>query len=214
MIEVVDSNQGKDYGGTMKRLTAAALVLLVLLIIKRKNTMNSKSTTSTDNGRKTAAGLVNYAKAQLGRPYWWGTSGQIATETLLNSMKKLYPSQYNTALYENAPQQLGQKVHDCMGLIEGYFWSETPDSPAKYNSNGFTDTTADRLYAAATEKGDISTIPEIPGLAVHTNGHIGVYIGNGQVIDAYGHAKGVIQSPLKRTNKPWKHWLKIPGLEY
>lgn len=194
-------------------VSLAALVLLVLLWLKRKGDNKMEAKNATDN-RKTATGLVRYAQAQLGRPYWWGTSGQISTETLLNSLKKLYPDTYAKPMYANAPQQLGQKVHDCMGLIEGYFWSENPDAPAKYNSNGFTDTTADRLYAAATEKGDISTIPEIPGLAVHTNGHIGVYIGNGQVIDAYGHAKGVIQSPLKRTNKPWKHWLKIPGLEY
>lgn len=28
---------------------------------------------------KTNAGLVAYAKAQLGRPYWWGTFGQTAS---------------------------------------------------------------------------------------------------------------------------------------
>ena len=30
--------------------------------------------------KKTNTGLVDYAKAQLGRPYWMGTFGQIATE--------------------------------------------------------------------------------------------------------------------------------------
>lgn len=37
------------------------------------------------------------------------------------------------------------------------------------------------MYYAATEKGNISTIPEIPGLAVWHEGYIGVYIGNGAV---------------------------------
>lgn len=31
---------------------------------------------------KTAKGLVEYAKAQLGRPYWYGTFGQAASEEL------------------------------------------------------------------------------------------------------------------------------------
>lgn len=194
-------------------VSLAALVLLVLLWLKRKgdNKMEAKNAT-TDNGRKTATGLVRYAQAQLGRPYWWGTSGQIATETLLNSMKKLYPSQYNGALYENAPQQLGQKVHDCMGLIEGYFWSDNADAPAKYNSNGFTDTTADRLLASATDKGAISTIPEVPGISVHMKGHVGIYEGKGNVIEARGHQYGVVRTRLK--DRPWTHWARIPQLEY
>ena len=36
---------------------------------------------------KTAAGLVAYAKAQKGKPYWYGTFGNTATESLLNSKK-------------------------------------------------------------------------------------------------------------------------------
>ena len=28
---------------------------------------------------KTGQGLVEYALAQLGRPYWWGTFGQLVS---------------------------------------------------------------------------------------------------------------------------------------
>ena len=192
-------------------VSLAALVLLVLLWLKRKGDNKMEAKNATDN-RKTAAGLVNYAKAQLGRPYWWGTSGQIATETLLNSVKKLYPDTYAKPMYANAPQQLGQKVHDCMGLIEGYFWSDNADAPARYNSNGFTDTTADRLLASATDKGAISTIPEIPGISVHMKGHVGIYEGKGNVIEARGHQYGVVRTRLK--DRPWTHWARIPQLEY
>ena len=99
-----------------------------------------------------------------------------------------------------------------MGLIEGYFWSDTPESAAKYNSNGFNDTTADRLLASATEKGDIASIPEIPGLSVHFKGHVGVYEGNGMVIEARGHEFGVVRTKL--NERPWTAWAKIPQLEY
>lgn len=68
------------------------------------------------------------------------------------------------------------------------------------------------MYYNASEKGSISTIPEIPGLAVWKSGHIGIYIGNGQVIHASGTMIGVIQSPLGETG--WTHWLKIPYITY
>ncbi len=161
---------------------------------------------------KTNYGLIEYCRKQLGKPYWWGTSGQISTKALLASLRKLYKSQYEKPMYGNAESQLGVKVHDCMGLIEGFFWSETPESAAKYNSNGFNDTTADRLLASATEKGDIASIPEIPGLSVHFKGHVGVYEGNGMVIEARGHEFGVVRTKL--NERPWTAWAKIPQLEY
>ena len=40
---------------------------------------------------KTNYGLVAYAKAQLGLPYWYGTFGQIGTEALYTSKKKQWP---------------------------------------------------------------------------------------------------------------------------
>lgn len=60
--------------------------------------------------------------------------------------------------------------------------------------------------------GTIDTIPEIPGLAVWHEGHIGIYIGNGQVIHASGTKAGVIQTPI--GNSGWTHWLKIPYITY
>ena len=71
---------------------------------------------------------------------------------------------------------------------------------------------ADTMYANAEESGTIDTIPEIPGLAVWHEGHIGIYIGSGQVIHASGTKVGVIQTPI--GNSGWTHWLKIPYITY
>ena len=40
---------------------------------------------------KTNTGLVAYAKANIGNPYWYGTFGQVGTQTLLDSKRKQYP---------------------------------------------------------------------------------------------------------------------------
>lgn len=48
---------------------------------------------------KTNTGLVAYAKANIGNPYWYGTFGQVGTQTLLDSKRKQYPSFYTSARY-------------------------------------------------------------------------------------------------------------------
>lgn len=156
---------------------------------------------------KTATGLVEYAKAQLGKPYWYGTYGNTATKALHDYKKKQYPKYYTAKDY---PLQYGERVHDCVGLIKGYLWSDTPTSKPKYNSA--QDKSANGMYNACKEKGSIATIPEIKGLLVWRSGHIGVYIGGGYVIEARGHAYGVVKTALKSRN--WTNWGKCPYIEY
>ena len=81
-----------------------------------------------------------------------------------------------------------------------------------YATNGMPDIGADAMYANATEKGTIDTLPEIPGLAIWREGHIGVYVGDGQVIHASSTTVGVIQTSVAAGT--WTHWLKIPYINY
>ena len=67
-------------------------------------------------------------------------------------------------------------------------------------------------YRNASVKGTIGTIPETPGLAVWKSGHIGVYIGNGEVIEAMGTHYGVVKTQLADRN--WTAWLEIPYIQY
>lgn len=99
-----------------------------------------------------------------------------------------------------------------MGLIKGYSWLNDESHEILYGTNGMPDITADQMYEAATEKGELSTIPEIPGLAVWKPGHIGIYIGNGEIIEARGTRNGVIQSSI--YDGVFTHWLKIPYIHY
>ncbi|MBQ7916336.1 MAG: hypothetical protein IJ315_06070, partial [Firmicutes bacterium] len=81
---------------------------------------------------KTNSGLVAYAKAQLGRPYWYGTFGQYASAELYEAKKVQYPEQY---IADDFSSQYGQKVHDCIGLIKGYLWSTDHNADATYVEN-------------------------------------------------------------------------------
>lgn len=162
---------------------------------------------------KTNTGLVAYCRAQLGNPYWWGGYGSRSTTSLLAWYRKTYPDQYSYTREPKYETQMGKKVHDCVGLIKGYMWSNSPTDPSpKYNGNEFKDCTADGLLNRSTVKGPISTIPEVPGLAVYMPGHVGVYIGGGKVIEAKGHAYGVVETELK--GRGWKNWSYIDGIKY
>ena len=163
---------------------------------------------------KTNAGLVEYAMAQLGLPYWYGTFGNIGTEELYKSKKKQYPQYYKWegTPYDNFPQQYGKRVHDCVGLIKGYLWSDSPTAKPRYASGGYPDLSANQMRYACKFTGGISSIPDIPGVLVFMVGHVGVYIGGGFVIEARGHEYGVVRTSLK--SRPWKWWGKCPYIEY
>lgn len=161
---------------------------------------------------KTSTGLVEYAKAQLGKPYWFGTFGQIATANLWSEKSKQYPKYYSSKRegIMNSRGDLGKKVHDCLGLWKGYMMSESPDAPAVYNKD--YDYSADSIFDKATEKGPISTLPDIPGIGLHKKGHFGVYIGGGKEIEARGFDFGVIEDIA--TVAGFTEWFKIPFIDY
>ena len=155
---------------------------------------------------KTAMGLVEYAFAQLGRPYWYGTFGQGASKALYNQKKNQYPKQYEWDYQEET-----EKVHDCVGLIKGYLWSENPeDKNPKYDPA--QDKSANAMYTACKSKGEMSTMPEVPGILVFFPGHVGVYIGGGEVIEARSRRYGVYKSKL--ADRPWKTWGYCPYISY
>lgn len=162
----------------------------------------------------TNKGLVEHVKMALNEKwgYVWGTFGDILTETLFQEKLKQYPKAvgYYKAFIKN--NYIDKRTADCIGLIKSYMWWKN-DNP-QYDSN--TDVSADGMFDIATEKGLINTIPQdIPGLLVYKTGHIGVYIGNGQVIESHGTQYGVIQTPLNGDNATdWTNWLKCPYITY
>ena len=159
---------------------------------------------------KTNTGLIAYAQGQLGRPYWYGCYGQISTKKLYQEKKRQYPGQYPPAKWteKSFMDELNVKVHDCVGLIKGYVMGDgDPDKATPYN--GKYDVSANGLFSRCIEVGPISTIPEIPGLVVWKNQHIGIYIGGGYAIEARGHAYGVVKT--KVTERPWMQWGRLPA---
>ena len=146
-----------------------------------------------------------------GARYWFGTFGQKASTNLWKTKKQQYPSQYKSSKDKQIKKDIeeGRIVTDCSGLIKGFMMLRD-NGQIVYTPS--YDLGANGYYNKATEKGTIKTMPDIPGLAVWKEGHIGVYVGNGEVIEARGFDYGVQKYNL--SDRPYKYWLKVPGLEY
>lgn len=157
--------------------------------------------------------LVKHVEMALAQKwgYVWGTFGMILTPTLFNQKLKQYPGGVGNHESFIRRTWLNRRTADCVGLIKSFIWWDGTNP--RYN--GSQDTSANGMYGRAKKKGPLSTIPEIPGICVWHKGHIGVYIGNGWVIEARGTTAGVIKSPLRGTGAArWSHWLECPFINY
>ena len=144
--------------------------------------------------------------------YVWGSHGNVLTANELKRLEKTFGSHVTDKEEYIKSHWLGRRTSDCVGLIKGYGWYDETSGTIKYGTNGMKDVTADGMFNAAVEKGTINTMPDIPGIAVWHQGHIGVYIGNGYVIHAANTYDGVIKTPI--TSSGWTHWLKVPYINY
>lgn len=144
--------------------------------------------------------------------YVWGTYGEVFDQALYEYKLDQYPEEVGRYAEFIETNWLGGRTADCVGLIKGYGWLNPETQEIEYGTNGMADVGADQMYENATEKGSIDSMPEIPGLAVWHSGHIGIYIGDGEVIEAMGTRYGVVKTQL--SDSRWTHWLKVPYITY
>lgn len=167
---------------------------------------------------KTGAGLAKWAQDihDGGKHvYWYGTYCNACTASRLAGKTRQYPTHYKSsrqATYKKHIAQ-GKICTDCAGLIKGYYWEQ--NGVVKYKRNGLPDKGSNAMYNAATVKGLISDgMPEIPGLLVWADGkgHVGVYVGGGQVVEARGFEYGIQKNAL--ASRSFKYWGLCPYIKY
>ena len=87
---------------------------------------------------------------------------------------------------------IGRYCFECVGLIKGYLWEESPGI-VEYNKPIGSDQNVQMMYASCPEKGPLSSLPDFPWILVFTEDlrHIGIYIGK----DASGMRQYVESTP-------------------
>lgn len=181
---------------------------------EEKNFSNEIQFEEYDPAVKNNLDLVQWAVQahENGWGYVYGTYGNVLTESLLQDRASVFGGQVTSYMDFICSNWMGKRTADCVGLIKGYGWYNAESGKIVVGSNGMMDVTANGMFEAATVKGTIDTIPEVPGLAVWHQGHIGIYIGNGEVIEAMNTLKGVTRTKL--VGRAWTHWLQIPYISY
>ena len=121
-------------------------------------------------------------------------------------------------------------LFDCVGLIKGILWGWKGDMSRAYGGAGYAcsgvpDYDAKKMIDCCREvSADFSVI--VPGEAVWMDGHIGVYVGGGVVVEATPKWQGGVQrSALSNTagaqklpgtagSRRWTKHGKLPWVDY
>ena len=145
--------------------------------------------------------------------YIWGTAGVKWTAARQAALEKTTdPDRAMSRQYGS--KWIGHMVADCSGLFSwafkqlgGYMYHGSNTMYDKYCTD------KGRLVNGKREDGKELK----PGTAVFTgtekkHGHVGLYIGDGWVIEAQGTKAGVVKS--KVTLAKWTYWGELKGVNY
>lgn len=151
--------------------------------------------------------LCAYFRSAIGGGYCYGASGEVSSLARRRQWAEWNPSQAGNLLGLCAKWD-GKRVWDCSGLFRGAY-----RELATYASGGATTIFNTWLI----ESGKIETMPMERGIAVFrgtekTKEHIGLYVGEGRVVDARSASKGVLLGAL--GSYAWTHWGRLRGVQY
>lgn len=146
--------------------------------------------------------------------YIWGMAGEYWTTAKQKAIEKTTDAD-RAMSRKYGSKWIGHWVADCSGLftwafrqLGGYMYHGSDTMFRKYTT-----------YNGELKSGKRTDGRELrPGTAVFTYnktkkkyGHVGLYIGDGLVIEAASTEKGVIASPV---NKKWTYWGELKGVDY
>ena len=144
--------------------------------------------------------------------YVWGTYGHVLTRSYYEAKLAQYPEGVGNYADFILANWLGKRTADCVGLVKGYCWFDPEAQSIGYAANGMPDIATEQMIEWCDEKGSMETMPEIPGLLLWMDGHVGIYIGDGYAIEAMGTRYGVVKTQV--AGRGWVKWGKIPCIEY
>ncbi len=168
----------------------------------------------------------HYKTAYMLGPWGWPATDKMITRATTQGSH----AQTNRQWLAQANAIKGKGfLFDCVGLIKGILWGWSGNigrtyGGAGYACNGVPDYDAKKMIDACREVStDFSDI--VPGEAVWMDGHIGVYVGGGMVVEAtpkwkgggqYSTCANVSQKLVPGTagSRKWTKHGKLPWVEY
>lgn len=159
--------------------------------------------------------------------YLWGTFGAPLTNSLILNKSKQYPGWYSPQRQARFKSLVGKNyfAFDCVGLIKAILWGWIGNAEsyggARYTSNQVPDVDANVMIKLCTHVSmEFENI--IPGEVVWLKGHIGIYIGDGKVVECTPSFKDGVQitalanlGEIKGYNsRTWTSHGQLPWVNY
>lgn len=144
---------------------------------------------SQENQGSSYKTIYNAMKSQIGSPYVWGGAGEMLTTSLINDLKKRFPSNAASGSYTRAEKFVNQgyRAFDCSGLMQWGF---------RQAGIHIGRTTWDQINAGV----EVSLNSLKPGDLVFYSDlqHVGMYVGDGQWLESPNKSANV-----RVTQIPW-----------
>lgn len=171
-----------------------------------------------------------FCLSMLGQPYWYGTCLYKCTESLRNRKAAQYPSHYASGRTARYRQDISEKkvCADCIGAVKGYAWTggglgvlEAIGTDKTYASSyGLPRLPRQgsrfHVHLCKEQRRGLGRhrhgLPEVVGLALHKEGHVGYYVGNGEAVEWKSFADGCVKT--KVAGRGWTSWYRLPFLDY
>ncbi|MGE4549171.1 MAG: hypothetical protein AB7C89_06430 [Intestinibacillus sp.] len=161
--------------------------------------------------------------------YLWGTFGAPLTGELITTKAKQYPDYYSAEKREKMAVRAAQGNYwafDCVGLIKSILWGWCANRSrayggATYERDDIPDIDANTMIGRCSGVStDFRGI--VPGEAVWMQGHIGIYIGGGKVVEATSawdsgvqiSACGNLGTISGLHTRSWTKHGKLPWVDY
>lgn len=153
------------------------------------NTEDNNNDNEQDQSKKYEE-VLKIMKSQIGAPYVYGGAGELLTMKLINNLKIIYTDYASEGKYDNAAKEVGKdyRAFDCSGLM---YWA------FKQVGVNLGRSTYDQINNGVEV--DINRLAPGDLLFFKELNHVGMYIGNGQWIEAPNH-----KACVRITNVPWK----------
>ena len=151
------------------------------------------------------ADFITYLYKQLGNIYCWGGNGEDATDYAIDVMENSASNKRRAKAFLAKQKKAGVqniKMYDCSGLISRWL-QDHGMAKSKRNCN--------HLWSMSTKitRAELQPCDLLFRGTDSDKSHVGVYVGNGMVIESKGRDCGVVIRPIDATAGYWKYFGRL-----
>lgn len=154
------------------------------------------------------ADFISYLYKQLGNIYCWGGNGEDATDYAIDVMENNASNKRRAKAFLAKQKKAGVqniKMYDCSGLISRWL-QDHGLAKGKCNCNKLW------VMSSRITKTELRPCDLLFRGSDTDKSHVGVYVGNGMVIEAKGRDDGVIIRPIDATTNYWTYYGRLTVL--